>query len=209
MRYLGRFRVWELAPNALLRTPRFPKPLATVRSKPSWIFGCGPNGQLGPRGVAGTCWAAASQAQTPGPSPQPPAPAPAQKSADPQVRRVERLGKRAGRKLFERKLRKLVLGDWGLGLPWSPKSPRGRALLVVFIRFPAHPPWKASRKWECATWAGSEWRNSPQLHFLEPLASRNRFPQCVHDVPRPFFSCAFPTKVVLSPPQGEATPRYV
>ena len=64
---------------------------------------------------------------------------------------MERLGKRAGRKLFERKLRKLVLGDWGLGFPWYPMSPRGRALLVVFIRFLAHPALKASRKWECAT----------------------------------------------------------
>ena len=39
-------------------------------------------------------------------------------SADPQVRRVGRLGKRTERKLFERKLRNLVLGDWGLGFPW-------------------------------------------------------------------------------------------
>ena len=38
MRHLSRFRVPELAPNALLRTPRVPKPLATVRSRPSSAF---------------------------------------------------------------------------------------------------------------------------------------------------------------------------
>ena len=88
---------------------------------------------------------------------------------------------------------KPVLVDWGLGVPSDPMSPRGLVLLVLFIRFPAHPPWKASRKWECATWAGSECRNLPQMHFSEPPASRNRSPQCLHDRPRPFFSCAFPT----------------
>ena len=38
MRHLGRFRVPELAPNALLRAPRVPKPLATVPSRPSSAF---------------------------------------------------------------------------------------------------------------------------------------------------------------------------
>ena len=38
VRHLGRFRVAELAPNALLRAPRVPKPLATVRSRPSSAF---------------------------------------------------------------------------------------------------------------------------------------------------------------------------
>ena len=38
MRHLSRFRVAELAPNALLRAPRVPKPLATVPSRPSSAF---------------------------------------------------------------------------------------------------------------------------------------------------------------------------
>ena len=38
MRHLGRFRVAELAPNALLRAPRVPKPLPTVRSRRSSAF---------------------------------------------------------------------------------------------------------------------------------------------------------------------------
>ena len=38
MRHLSRFRVAVLAPNALLRAPRVPKPLATVPSRPSSAF---------------------------------------------------------------------------------------------------------------------------------------------------------------------------
>ena len=38
MQHLNRFRVAELAPNALLRAPRVPKPLATVPSRPSSAF---------------------------------------------------------------------------------------------------------------------------------------------------------------------------
>ena len=38
MRHLGRFRVAELAANALLGAPHVPKPLATVRSRPSSAF---------------------------------------------------------------------------------------------------------------------------------------------------------------------------
>ena len=81
-------------------------------------------------------------------------------SADSRVGRVGRVGKRTERNLWIRKLRNQFWGT-GLGFPYDPIAQFGCALLLLFARFPARQPSRASLGWDWDTCARFKSRNLP------------------------------------------------